>query len=110
MSLEPESVRIENSTDATRGEPLGARALKRRAELAAALESLSLDELRARQDIELALASVDPLLTGDLDRLSDATASELSRWLEHTKHLAETTPEAIEPTQHPAEDLTTNSN
>jgi hypothetical protein len=84
--------RVENSTDATRGEPLALRAQKRRAELAKALERLPVDELRARNDIEIALASIDELLTGDLDRLSDTTAADLSRLLERTKHLAETTP------------------
>jgi hypothetical protein len=84
----------ENSTDATRGKPLALRAQKRKAELAVALQKLPADDLRARNDIELALTSVDALLTGNLERLSDATASELNRWLEHTKHLAEATPPA----------------
>lgn len=83
---------IENTTDATRGEPLAVRAQKRRAELEAALEKVPVDELRARSDIELALTSVDALLTGDVERLSDTTASELNHWLERTKHLAEATP------------------
>ncbi|HEU4732484.1 MAG TPA: hypothetical protein VFT22_31530 [Kofleriaceae bacterium] len=81
----------QNTTDATRGEPLAVRAQKRRAELDAALQKLPPDELRARGDIELALSTVDGLLTGDVEKLSDATASGLSRWLEHTKHLAEVT-------------------
>jgi hypothetical protein len=38
------------------------------------------------------MASVDELLTGDPDHLTDATAAELNRWLEHTKHLAEMAP------------------
>lgn len=78
----------ENGIDA----PLALRAQKRKAELKVALQKLPEDELRARNDIELELTSVDALLTGDLEHLSDATASELSRWLEHTKHLAEATP------------------
>ncbi len=90
MSIEPTP--IENTTDATRGEPLGLRAQKRRAELEIALAALPADDLRARSDIELAMSSVDAMLTGDVEHLSDATASELSRWLEHTKHIAETTP------------------
>ena len=84
--------RVENTTDATRGEPLAVRAQKRRAELAAALQEVPADERRARGDIELALTTVDGLLTGDIEKLSHATASQLSRWLEHTKHLAEVTP------------------
>ena len=90
----------ENSTDVTRGEPLALRAQKRKAELEVALQKLPEDELRARNDIALALTSVDALLTGDLENLSDATASELSRWLEHTKHLAEATPPARRPPRH----------
>jgi len=89
----------ENSTDVTRGEPLALRAQKRKAELEVVLQKLPEDELRARNYIELALTSVDAL-TGDLENLSDATASELSRWLEHTKHLAEVTPPARRPPRH----------
>ena len=89
-----------NSTDATRGEPLTLRARKRRAELEMALEKLPAYQLRARSDIELALASVDAMLTGDLDTLSDATSVELNRWLEHTKHLAEETPRMRRSVQH----------
>ena len=89
-----------NTTDATRGEPLALRAQKRRAELAVALQKLPAGELRARSDIELALASVDAMLTGDLDTLSDATAAGLNRWLEHTKHVAEVVPPARRSIQH----------
>ena len=85
-------VPVENSTDATRGEPLAARAQKRRAELAKALELLPAEELRARNDIEIAMSSLDALLTGDVDHLSDVTAADLSRLLEGSKHLAEVTP------------------
>jgi hypothetical protein len=91
---------IVNSTDATRGEPLALRAQKRRAELEVALQKLPASELRARSDIELALASVDAMLTGDLDTLPDATAAELNRWLEHTKHVAEVVPQTRRSAQH----------
>src|SRR5512140_137883 len=84
------TTRAENSTDATRGEPLAMRARKRKAELEKALKLLPADEVRPRKDIELALGSVDDLLTGDSKHLSDSTASALNRWLETTKHLAET--------------------
>ena len=83
---------VHNTTDATRGEPLAVRAQKRRAELDAALQELPADKLRDRGDIELALATVDGMLSGDVEKLSDATASKLNDWLEHTKHLAEVTP------------------
>jgi len=91
--------RAENTTDATRGEPLAVRAQKRRDELVAALQQLPADKLRARGDIELALTTVDGLLTGDVEKLSDATASGLNTWLEHTKHLAEVAPPARRSTQ-----------
>jgi LmbE family N-acetylglucosaminyl deacetylase len=83
---------FENTTDATRGEPLAVRAQKRRAELAEALEMLPIEETRARSDIEIALGAVDELLTGDLAHLSSVTAAGLNRWLESSKHLAEMPP------------------
>jgi hypothetical protein len=90
----PVPAQVENTTDATRGEPLAARAQKRRAELEAALQNLPASERRARNDIELALSTVDGLLTGDVGQLPDATASNLNRWLEQSKHLAEMPPPA----------------
>ncbi len=78
-----------NSTDATQHAPLAVRARLRRAELAQALEQLPPDEKRVRGDIELALATVDGLLTGDPEHPTDATAAEMNTWLEHTKHVAE---------------------
>lgn len=100
---------VENSTDATRGQPLALRAQKRKAELEVALAKLPAGELRAGNDITLALSTVDGLLTGDLEHLSDATASALNRWLENTKHLAEATPTPSaspdpEPTPSPTAD------
>jgi hypothetical protein len=80
---------IENSTDATRGEPLATRAEKRKLELQAALEGLGVGE-PARKDIELAIASIEALLTGESAQLSNATAVQLSRVLERSKHLGET--------------------
>ena len=65
------------------------RAKMRRAELVTALAAQPADELRARGDIELALASVDGYLTGDLEHLSGTTADGIERWLESSKHLAE---------------------
>jgi hypothetical protein len=80
---------LENSTDATRGEPLAVRAEKRKIELQAILDKLPEDLLRERADLQLALSSVDELMTGDLEHLPDVVASELNTWLERTKHLAE---------------------
>jgi cell division septum initiation protein DivIVA len=83
---------VENSTDATRGEPLAMRAQKRKLELERALERHPAEDVRTRNDIDVAVASINALLTGDVDHLSDATAAELSRLLESSKHLAEINP------------------
>lgn len=83
---------IENTTDATRGEPLAMRAQKRKVELERALEALPAEDVRARNDIDVALATINALLTGNVDRLSDSTAAELSRILENSKHLAVVAP------------------
>jgi len=86
---QPTPVSHTNTTDATQGEPLAVRARARRKELAAALAKLPADRARERGDIELALTTVDNLLTGDPKHLSDATGGDLNKWLEGTKHLAE---------------------
>jgi hypothetical protein len=83
---------VENSTDATRGEPLAMRAQKRKLELERALDRHPAEDIRARNAINVAVASINALLTGDVDHLSDATAAELSRLLESSKHLAEVNP------------------
>jgi hypothetical protein len=85
-------LRVENSTDATRGEPLAMRAQKRKLELALALTKLPADDMRARSDIDRAITSINGLLTGDVDHLSTTTAADLSRLLENSKHLAEVSP------------------
>lgn len=83
-------VKSKNSTDATQGEPLPVRASIRRGELEELLEHT--DDVRTRQDVELALSSLAQLLTGDPEHLSAPTAAALNRWLEGAKHLGETTP------------------
>jgi hypothetical protein len=83
---------VENTTDATRGEPLAMRAQKRKLELEKALDKLPAEDVRSRNDIDVAVATINALLTGDVDHLSDSTAAELSRALEASKHLGETTP------------------
>jgi hypothetical protein len=85
---------MENSTDATRGEPLATRAQKRKVELQAAADKLGAD-VPSRKDIELAIASIDALLLGDAAHLSHATSAELSRLLESSKHLGEDAPTSI---------------
>jgi hypothetical protein len=85
---------VENTTDATRGEPLAMRAQKRKLELERLLEKLPAEDIRARNDISVAVSSIAALLTGNVDHLSDSTAAELSRVLETSKHLGEVTPTA----------------
>lgn len=81
--------RVENTTDATRGEPLAMRAQKRKLELELAVAKLPAGDRRARSEIDTAVASINALLTGDVDHFSDATAADLNRLLENSKHLAE---------------------
>ena len=87
---------VENSTDATRGEPLAIRAQKRKLELQAAGEKLGVEE-PARRAIDLAVATIDSLLLGDAAHPSHATSVDLSRVLERSKHLGETAPTIDQP-------------
>jgi hypothetical protein len=74
------SGRLENTVDATRGQPLTARVFARKDELEDALVDLR------RGD---ALATVYALMTGDIAHPSDVVARDLNRWLERNKHLAQ---------------------
>ncbi len=80
---------IQNSTDATRGQPVGVRVLARKDELEDALANLGQHEGLLRQAIETALATAFALMTGELDHPSDVIARDLNRWLERNKHLAQ---------------------
>ena len=84
----PQPKRVK-TTGASPAVPLAVRARKRKLELERVLAKLSEDDARARGDIEIALASFDAMLTGDDEHLTEATAAELSRLLENTKHLGE---------------------
>ncbi len=84
-TLDPKT---ENSTDATRGQPLGDRVLARKDELETALADCSPHDLSLRVDIETALATVYQLITGDLAHPSEVVGQDLNRWLERNKHLA----------------------
>src|SRR5687767_4498902 len=84
--------KLENSTDATRGQPLAARVLARKDELEDALADLGPYDAPLRQAIETALATVYSLMTGDLAHPSEVVARGLSRWLERNKHLAQERP------------------
>lgn len=83
------NVEIRNTTDATRGQPIGARVLARKDELEDALADLSPHDVMMRQAIETALATVYSLMTGDLAHPSEVTARDLNRWLERNKHIAQ---------------------
>ena len=78
-----------NSVDATTGQPIVARVTARKQELEALLAALPADRLRARNDVVVALATINDLLTGDLEHVPAVVAADMSRWLEHNKHLAE---------------------
>jgi hypothetical protein len=81
--------KLQNTTDATRGQPLGARVLARKDELEDALADLSARDVLLRQAIETALATVYTLMTGDLAHPSDVVSRDLNRWLERNKHVAQ---------------------
>ena len=83
------SMRLENTTDATRGQPLWMRVLARKDELEDALAELGPHDALERQSIETALATVYLLMTGDLAHPSDVIARDLNRWLERNKHLGQ---------------------
>src|SRR4051812_15549226 len=81
--------RLENTTDATRGQPLALRILARKDELEDALAEVGPHDALQRQAIETALATVYALMTGDLAHPSDVVARSLNAWLERNKHLAQ---------------------
>lgn len=83
------NISIQNTTDATRGQPLAARVYQRKDELEDALADLGPHDHLQRQAIETALATIYSLMTGDMVHLSDVIARDLSRWLERNKHLAQ---------------------
>ncbi len=80
---------IQNTTDATRGQPLAARVYQRKDELEDALADLGPREVLLRQAIETALATIYSLMTGDIVHPSDVIARDLNRWLERNKLLAQ---------------------
>jgi hypothetical protein len=89
------ATRYVNSSDATTGQPIVARVMARKHELEAALEALPTEDLRARNDVEVALNTIGELLTGDLTNVPPIVASDMSRWLENNKHLAESAVVAV---------------
>jgi hypothetical protein len=79
--------RIENTTDATRGQPLAARVLARKNELEDALADCGRHEVLRRTAIETALTTCYALITGDIVHPPQVVARALSAWLERNKHL-----------------------
>jgi hypothetical protein len=79
--------KIENTTDATRGQPLGARVLARKDELEDALANCGRHDVLMKTTIETALATVYALMTGDLAHPPQVVAHALNSWLERNKHL-----------------------
>jgi hypothetical protein len=79
--------RSENSTDATRGQPLIARVFARKVELEDALADCGPYSVVRRQAIESTLCQVYSLMTCDLMHPPQFVARALSRWLECNKHV-----------------------
>ena len=79
--------KIENTTDATRGQPLAARVLARKDELEDALADCGPHDVWRRTAIETALTAVYSLITGDLAHPPQVVARALSAWLERNKHV-----------------------
>lgn len=78
-----------NSVDATTGQPMIARVLQRKEELEARRQTLREDDLQTRSDIDLALSTISELITGDLAHIPQVVVSDMSKWLERSKHIAE---------------------
>ncbi len=89
-----------NSSDATIGQPLVLRVMQRKAELEGILWNLPEDDIATRSAIDLALATIAPLLTGDLAHIPAVVNADLNRWLERNKHVAES---AVSFTAEPVE-------
>ena len=79
--------RIENTVEATRGQPLIARVLARKIELEDALADCAPYDETQRKAIETALAAVYGLITGDLAHPPRVVARALSAWLERNKYV-----------------------
>ena len=71
----------------------------RRDELTLALTRIGKDDAASRTEIETALGSLVPMLTGDLEHLPDMVSRDLTRWLEVNKRIgvAQETPVAVKP-------------
>jgi hypothetical protein len=81
------SLKRENATDATRGQPLIARVFARKVELEDALADCGPYEVSHRTAIEGALSTVYALMTCNLMHPPAFVARALSQWLERNKHI-----------------------
>jgi len=99
--LELDSVHV-NSVDTTVGLPIVSRVMARKHELEALLASLPDDDVRTRGDIELALSTINELLTGDLAAVPAVVVASMSRWLELNKHVAESASTVVDAVAPPA--------
>ena len=81
------SDRLENTVDATRGQPLADRVLARKIELEDALADLGSHDLIEREAIEEALHALYFLLPGDIAHPSPHVGKALSEWLERNKYV-----------------------
>ena len=93
----PSEERQVNSVDATAHQPIVARVTARKQELEALLQTLPEDDERSRDAITLALSTIEPLLTGDLQHVPAVVAVDMNRWLEQNKHVAESAVRTVEP-------------
>lgn len=78
-----------NSVDATTGQPMIARVLQRKAELEAIRQTLHETDLHTLSDIDVALQTIEGLLTGDHANIPPVVVADMSKWLERSRHLAE---------------------
>ena len=68
------------------------RVTARKLELETVLAGLDPNDSHTRQDIEAALAALEPLLSGDPTAVPAMVVVDMNRWLERTKHLGERAP------------------
>ena len=92
IPAEPMAAPIQNinSVDATIGQPMIDRVLARKLELETLLAALPADDRHVHLEIDQALTSINALLTGDLKQVPPVVVADMNRWLERTKHVAET--------------------
>jgi hypothetical protein len=99
IDLADQAPRVINSTDATVGQPIVARVLARQQELSTALAAVPDTNGHLHAEITLALDTVHQLLSGDLENVPAVVVADMNRWLERSKHVAES---AIAPAPAPA--------